>query len=133
MSSKDVIDIIETICDKLGIAINSFSDFVPELMKYKISTSLFWVLASALVIFLSAYAIKYTIRRANKIIDKKSEKQYYSDELQDFPSVVAISFIGGALILIFLFVFLCNIRNIVAWISSPQASAVNYVLNYFKQ
>ncbi len=36
MGSKNVIDIIETICDKLGIIINSFSDFVPELMKYKI-------------------------------------------------------------------------------------------------
>lgn len=131
MNSQNIIEIIETICNKLDIAIDSFSDFVPELAKYKISSSVFWVLASAIVISLSVYAIKYVIHRANRIIENKSKNYYYRDELQEYPSVCAISIIGGSLIIIFLFVLLFNIRNIVVWVSSPQASAVNYVLSYF--
>lgn len=129
MDSEEMIEIIETICGKLGIAINSFSDFVPELAKYKIYTSAFWVVASALVILLLESLITYTVQRAEKIIRKEPEVCLYSSP-GDFPSTWVISVVCGFLVLVFLFVFLCNARNIVAWVASPQASAVDYILNF---
>lgn len=127
MNSQDVIEVIETICDKLGIAINSFRDFVPELMKYRISSSVFWVVSSILIIFISVLMIKYAITKARK--ELKENKRYY-DEFSDFPSVWVSSTIGGFLILIFSFVFLFSARNIILWVSSPYASAINYILSY---
>ncbi len=129
MGSEEIIEIIETICGKLGIAINSFSDFVPELAKYKISTSAFWVSASALVILLSAFLIVYIVKRAEKMI-RENPKVFSYGCVSDFASVWAISIVCGFLVLVFLFVFLCNARNIVSWVASPQASAVDYMLNF---
>lgn len=133
MNSKEVIEIIETICDKLGIAINSFSDFVPELVKYRVSSSVFWIVSSLLIIVASVVVIRYTVKRASKIYAKEhhgGRMDFY--DFDDFPSVYVSSIVGGILAFIFLFVLLFNLRRIVVWTISPQASAVDYVLSYFK-
>ena len=133
MNSKDVIDIIETICDKLGIAVNSFSEFVPELMKYKVSLSAFWMISSLLIIVISSIVIRYTIKRARKIYSETHEGVTMDLwDYNEFPSVYVSSVVGGVLILILLIVFLFNLKEIVVWIASPKASAVNYILSYFK-
>lgn len=132
MNSKDVISIIETICDKLGIAADSFQDFIPELIKYRISFSVFYVIVSILVISVSLFVIKYAIKRAREIHKKRYCTNMDFDDYTDFPSVVISSLIGGTLSIIFFFVLLASLRRIVVCIVSPQAYAIDYILGYFK-
>lgn len=130
MNSKEVIEVIETICDKLGIAINSFSDFVPNLAKYKISTDLFMLIISTVIIVLSLITIKRVFGHAKRALENSGS--FYCD-YADFPSVWLSSIVGGGLILFFVFTFVLRAKSLVGWIASPQASAVNYILSYFQQ
>ncbi|MCI9081453.1 MAG: hypothetical protein HFI70_03865 [Lachnospiraceae bacterium] len=132
MNSQDVISIIETLCEKLGIATDSFQDFVPELIKYRISLSVFWVVVSLLIILASVLVIRYTFKRAQGTHSKNYGGRITFYDFDDFPSVYISSIVGGILIFIFLFVFLFNFRRIVVCIASPQAYAIDYVLSYFK-
>ncbi len=124
MNSQDVSKIIETICNKFGIAANSFSDFVPELAKYKISTDIFMMIVSAFVVVLSIMAIWKVFLKVKESIEDEDSSYF---EYEDFP----LKF-GGILILIFTIRFIGLANDLVGWISSPQASAVNYVLSYFE-
>lgn len=128
MNSKDVIEIIETICDKLGIMAGSFSDLVPELAKYKITMAVFWIISAIAVIAVSIVAIVVVISRARKMID---DDRFPYMEFIDFPSVVITSILGSAAILAFTIALIISISDIIAWTTSPQVSAIRYVLSYF--
>lgn len=132
MNTESVVNVIETIYAKLGIAANSFQDFVPELAKYKILIAVFWIISSVIIISLSALAIKYVYTRVCRIIKKEGEDRPSVDDLLDFPSIYVVSIAGGVLIIVFLCVLIGSVEDIVAWIFSPQASAVTYILDFFK-
>lgn len=128
VNSKDVIEIIETICDKLGIMAGSFSNLVPELAKYKITMAVFWIISAIAVIAVSIVAIVVVISRARKMID---DNRFLFTELADFPSVVITSILGGAAILAFTITLIVSIWDVIAWTTSPQVSAIRYVLSCF--
>lgn len=133
MKSEEVIEIIEAICDKLGIAMNSAKDIIPELAKREIAINLFWVVTSIIIILISVKVIRFVITRAKKDIAEENPKRWSKKELTDYDSVTIVSSVGVIMIMIFIFALIFSAKDLVAWIASPQASAIAYVLDSLNQ
>lgn len=128
MNSEEAVKIIETICDKLGIAVNSAKDIVPELAKYEISKGVFWSLSSIVIILICFYLIKKTISLAKKEIEKV-DNRWDRDTLSEYPSVWVMGIVCGFFIVCYVIKLFNSLAIITTWIISPEASAIKYVLS----
>lgn len=132
MNSEAVIKVIDTICDKLGLAVNSAKDFVPMLAKYQIVSNIFDSVMSALIIAISILAIKKAFKTAEKIIKKENERGislfYRRDSVWDFWYTWVSVIVGVIAIIIFVIIFLNSAHDVLTWSTSPEACSINYVL-----
>lgn len=133
MSSEDVIKVIDTICEKIGIAFDSAKDFVPSLAKYEIVSNAFYSIMSAVIIVISIIAIKKAFESAENEIKKEIEDGgscwNRHDDVWDFWRTILSAIIGGLLIVICVFVFVISVHGVLTWIVSPDVSAINYVMD----
>ena len=133
MSSDDVIKVIDTICDKIGVAFDSAKEFVPSLAKYEIASNAFYSIMSAVIIAVSIIVIKKAFESAENEIKKEIEDGVSSwnrhDDVWDFWRTVLSSAIGGILIVVCVFVFVISVHDVLTWMVSPDVSAINYVMD----
>lgn len=133
MSSDDVIKVIDTICDKIGVAFDSAKEFVPSLAKYEIVSNAFYSIMSAVIIAVSIIVIKKAFESAENEIKKEIEGSvsgwHRHDDVWDFWKTWLSSIIGGILIVICVFVFVSSVYGVLIWIVSPDVSAINYVMD----
>lgn len=133
MSSDDVIKVIDTICDKIGIAFDSAKEFVPSMAKYQIASNAFSCIISVVIIVISIIAIKKAFESAENKIKKEIEEGVSSwcshDNVWEFGTTWIASIICGILIIIFIFNLVISAHDVLVWIVSPDVSAINYVMN----
>lgn len=133
MSSDDVIKVIDTICDKIGVAFDSAKEFVPSLAKYEIASNAFYSIMSAVIIAVSIIVIKKAFESAENEIKKEIEDRVSSwnrhDDVWDFWRTALSSAIGGILIVVCVFVFVISVHDVLTWMVSPDVSAINYVMD----
>ena len=133
MSSDDVIKVIDTICDKIGVAFDSAKEFVPSLAKYQIASSAFYSIMSVVIIVTSIIAIKKVFESAENEIKKEIEdgfsRWHRHDDVWDFWRTGISAVAGVSLIVIFTIAFVINAHNALTWIISPDVSAINYVMD----
>lgn len=133
MSSEDVIKVIDTICEKIGIAFDSAKEFVPSLAKYEIASNAFYSIMSAVIIAVSIIVIKKAFESAENEIKKEIEDRVSSwnrhDDVWDFWRTMLSSSIGGILIVVCVFVFVISVHDVLTWMVSPDVSAINYVMD----
>lgn len=133
MSSDDVIKVIDTICDKIGVAFDSAKEFVPSLAKYEIVSNAFYSIMSAVIIVISIIAIKKAFESAENEIKKEIEDGVSSrnrhDDVWDFWRTMLSSIIGGILIVACVFAFVISVHDVLTWMASPDVSAINYVMD----
>ena len=133
MSSDDVIKVIDTICDKIGVAFDSAKEFVPSLAKYEIASNAFYSIMSAVIIAVSIIVIKKAFESAENEIKKEIEDGVSSwnrhDDVWDFWRTALSSIIGGILIVACVFVFVISVHDVLTWMVSPDVSAINYVMD----
>ena len=133
MSSDDVIKVIDTICDKIGIAFDSAKEFVPSLAKYQIASNAFYSIMSAVIIVISIIAIKKAFESAEKEMKKEREdgviRWKMHDDIWDFWRTCITTVIGVFLIVLFVLTFVTCVHDVLAWIVSPDVSAINYVMD----
>lgn len=133
MSSDDVIKVIDTICDKIGVAFDSAKEFVPSLAKYEIASNAFYSIMSAVIIAVSIIVIKKAFESAENEIKKEIEDGVSSwnrhDDVWDFWRTALSSAIGGILIVVCVFVFVISVHDVLTWMVSPDVSAINYVMD----
>lgn len=133
MSSDDVIKVIDTICDKIGVAFDSAKEFVPSLAKYQIASNAFYSIMSAVIIAVSIIVIKKAFESAENEIKKEIEDGVSSwnrhDDVWDFWRTAFSSAIGGILIVVCVFVFVISVHDVLTWMVSPDVSAINYVMD----
>lgn len=125
MSAQDVVTIIDAICEKIGIAVNSFSDFVPMLAKREISISIYWIIISIITITASLLAMRYATKRAKQ---KMEDDKYHILDYDDFPSIWMAYGFGIITSIIFFVVLVTCMHDLISWISAPEVSAVKYIL-----
>lgn len=132
MSSDDVIKVIDTICDKIGVAFDSAKEFVPSLAKYEIASNAFYSIMSAVIIAVSIIVIKKAFESAENEIKKEIEDGVSSwnrhDDVWDFWRTMLSSIIGGILIVACVFAFVISVHDVLTWMVSPDVSAINYVM-----
>lgn len=133
MSSDDVIKVIDTICDKIGVAFDSAKEFVPSLAKYEIASNAFYSIMSAVIIAVSIIVIKKAFESAENEIKKEIEDGVSSwnrhDDVWDFWRTTLSSIIGGILIVACVFAFVISVHDVLTWMVSPDVSAINYVMD----
>lgn len=133
MSSDDVIKVIDTICDKIGVAFDSAKEFVPSLAKYEIASNAFYSIMSAVIIAVSIIVIKKAFESAENEIKKEIEDGVSSwnrhDDVWDFGRTMLSSIIGGILIVACVFAFVISVHDVLTWMVSPDVSAINYVMD----
>ena len=133
MSSDDVIKVIDTICDKIGIAFDSAKEFVPSLAKYQIVSNAFYSIMSAVIIAVSIIVIKKAFESAENEIKKEIERDVISykrhNNVWDFYRTCITTIIGVFLIVIFVLIFVICVHDVLTWIVSPDVSAINYVMD----
>lgn len=133
MSSDDVIKVIDTICDKIGIAFDSAKEFVPSLAKYQIVSNAFYSIMSAVIIAVSIIVIKKAFESAENEIKKEIERDVISykrhNNVWDFYRTCITTMIGVFLIVIFVLIFVTCVHDVLTWIVSPDVSAINYVMD----
>lgn len=133
MSSDDVIKVIDTICDKIGIAFDSAKEFVPSLAKYEIVSNAFYSIMSAVIIAISIIAIKKAFESAENEIKKEIEDGVSSwnrhEDVWDFWRTWIATLIGVLLLVIFTISFVSSVHDVLTWIVSPDVSAINYVMD----
>lgn len=133
MTSEDVIKVIDTICDKIGVAFDSAKEFVPSLAKYEIASNAFYSIMSAVIIAVSIIVIKKAFESAENEIKKEIEDGVSSwnrhDDVWDFWRTMLSSIIGGILIVACVFAFVISVHDVLTWMVSPDVSAINYVMD----
>ena len=120
MKVNEVNEIINNICEKIGIGINSAKEFVPVFAKYKAIDSAFsWLGFLAItVIFI--------------ILARKAIKAYKEADAWDRD--VYVFAIGGSTLVALICgcASLWNLFDMIKWIIVPEAMTVQYILNMMK-
>ncbi len=129
MRSEDAIEAINVICDRLGLAIDSATEIIPELVKREITIGLFWIVLSIVIIGLSIKVISLVVSKAKKDLESRGHKSIWNASLDGYEYVEVVSFVAGALIIVFTLVLLFSAKNTIAYIVSPKGSAIIYVLD----
>ena len=119
MNANDINTIIDHICEKIGVGIDSAKEFVPELARYQIIHSgmcaVLCAIAVALLILL--------IRRENRIIANENGNIYDDTIINEMVLIVA-----GIALIINTICIGYHITQFVEWIATPEAKAIVYIL-----
>lgn len=119
--SKEVTEIINTLCEKLGVAA---SVLVPEMAKYNIARLAFLTVVETLI------TVVFVIVMV-KIVEKIISDKYSTMEYVSFSLFIASIFPG--IVLIFLVVdAISNATDLIGWIASPTVSAVKEITSMIK-
>ena len=119
--SKEVEQIINTLCDKLGVAANIL---VPEMARYSIARLAFLTVVlgilSLIVAAIIARLIKYFL---------------HGENIDDGDRVISIFLTGlipGLILVCLCAATICSATDLIGWIASPTASAVKEITSMIK-
>ena len=118
--SNEVTEIINTLCEKLGVAANVL---VPEMARYYIARLAFLTLVETIIAIILGIVFARIMKWILGIHSKADSD--WEDDLV-FPALFANLFLG--IIVIFLVLSaLSNATDLIGWVVSPTASAVREI------
>lgn len=118
MDAESVNTVIDNISNKLGIVANGVNDLVPEFIKLGISSSVVGIIFEIIaLILLSFVAVKMFSRIKN--VDE------FDDNIFEWITMIT----SIVFIIVFAFALIFDVNDLVGWIISPNAKAIEYVLN----
>ena len=119
--SKEVTEIINTLCEKLGVAA---SVLVPEMARYNIARLAFLTVVQTIMAIVIA------------VVVVKLVKWTFSNENTDWDDKALMVFltciIPGVAMLIFACCAISSATDLIGWIASPTASAVKEITSMIK-
>lgn len=134
---KQIINIINDLCEKFGIAIDwTGANVVPQLMElyerlvhYHILMKSIWCAVSAVVVILAIFFIKHIYNAWKKQTDSCWIKNCYNGVCltEDANAAICISVIIG---LIMFVVFLFNGMSLLKWIFIPEVQTFEFIQSY---
>ena len=118
MDAESVNAVIDNISNKLGIVANGVNDLVPEFIKLGISSIVVGIIFEIIaLILLSFVAVKMFSRIEN--VDE------FDDDIFEWITMIT----SIVFIIVFAFALIFVVNDLVGWIVSPNAKAIEYVLN----
>lgn len=118
MDAESVNAVIDNISNKLGIVANGVNDLVPEFIKLGISSSVVYIIFEIIALMLLFFVGTKMFPRI------KNGNEFDNSALEWVIMVVSIIFI-----IFFAFALIFDVNDLVGWIVSPNAKAIEYVLN----
>ena len=118
MDTESVNAVIDNISNKLGIVANGVNDLVPEFIKLGISSSVVYIIFEIIALMLLFFVGTKMFPRI------KNGNEFDNSTLEWVIMVVSIIFI-----IFFAFALIFDVNDLVGWIVSPNAKAIEYVLN----
>ena len=120
MNANEVNEVINNICEKIGIGVSNAKEFIPALTKYQIVHNAlwggFWVIISICLIMFMRY------------LRHSYAKEDYSD-----PELYGVGMIVSVILVILVTPIAASfIFSMVEWIASPEVQAVRYILELVK-
>ena len=119
--SKEVEQIINTLCDKLGVAANIL---VPEMVRYSISRLAFLTVVQGILAVVMAVVVVKLVKWSFGNEDADWEDKAFS--------VFLTSLIPGLVLVCILAATIYSAADLVGWIASPTASAVKEITSMIK-
>ena len=119
--SKEVTEIINTLCEKLGVAA---SILVPEMTRYNIARLAF------LTVVYGILAVVLTV-----IVVRLVKHFLTSEDMDEDERPIAILLVSLIPGFVLVFLIVCTIDNatdLIGWIASPTASAVKEITSMIK-
>ena len=117
MDAESVNAVIDNISNKLGIVANGVNDLVPEFIKLGISSSVVYIIFEIIALMLLFFVGTKMFPRI------KNGNEFDNSALEWVIMVVSIIFI-----IFFAFALIFDVNDLVGWIVSPNAKAIEYVL-----
>ena len=118
MDAEHVNAVIDNISNKLGIMANGVNDLVPEFIKLGISSSVVYIIFEIIALMLLFFVGTKMFPRI------KNGNEFDNSALEWVIMVVSIIFI-----IFFAFALIFDVNDLVGWIVSPNAKAIEYVLD----
>ena len=123
--SEEVAKIINTLCEKLGVAANVL---VPELAKYNIARLTFLtVVQTVLAVVMAVVVVKLA-----KWIFGNADADWDEDWDEKALSVFITCIIPGIVMVILTSCAIASATDLIGWIASPTASAVKEITSMIK-
>lgn len=113
--SKEVNEIINNLCDKLG---TSAKFLIPEMAKLNIAQGVFMVILTAIMLALCA------------VMTVKAWKYDHSDG-RDFIDDSCFTLIPAVIGTIMFVVFSISLYDLIGWLSSPTAMSIKEIMRMF--
>ena len=117
MKANEINEIINNICEKIGIGINSAKEFVPLFAKYKAINDVF-ICVGFLIVTIIFVIIVSKLIKVYKIAESWDKDGWMA-------GIIVTSFVSLVCGLISLF----NLFHAIEWIIVPEAMTVQYILN----
>lgn len=122
--SNEVTEIINTLCEKLGVAANIL---VPEMARYYIARLIFFTLIETTF----AIVVAIVIARIMKwILVETMDADFDLDER--VPMIFFTNLIPGVLLAILFIAAVSSAADLIGWIASPTASAIREIASMVK-
>lgn len=125
MTSETAMEIINAICDKIGIVYDKAVGLVPYIVRYNIACGLTSIFAAAVVAVVSSFLIHMAKKKAAEYNEQHKNDVYpinrewfdYVGGMIGAPSLV----IAGVLLLIFS-------NSLISWLVAPEISALQWAM-----
>ena len=123
------VEVIDALCDKLGIATSEAAKLIPEVINRGIWSSTGIVAISITLILICSICI---ILAGKSIMRLSREDKYFGwYDCSGGIEFAAIT-LGVCVIIAAAILFIVNIYSLVCWLSAPNVSALSWVLAQFK-
>lgn len=119
--SKEVEQIINTLCDKLGVAANIL---VPEMARYNIARLAFLTVVQGILLIVVAAIIVRLVKYC-----------LTSENVDDDERVILVfltNMIPGLVLVVLVVCTILSATDLIGWIASPTASAVKEITSMIK-
>lgn len=117
--SSEVTEIINTLCEKLGVAANVL---VPEMARYYIARLVFLTLVETIFAIIVAIVFAKIMKRLLSNTDTED-----TDLWDRTMTIFFADLIPGILLIILVLSALSGATDLIGWIASPTASAVREI------
>ena len=125
MTSETAMEIINAICDKIGIVYDKAVGLVPYIVRYNIACGLTSIFAAAVVAVVSAFLIHMAKKKAAEYNEQHKNSRYLTNRtwFDYYGGIVGASgrVVAGVLLLVFG-------GLLIMWLVAPEISALKWAL-----
>lgn len=128
MNSTDVMEIINDICDKIGIVYDKAIGLVPYIIKYNIASDVATLFVTIIVAF-----IGWRLWRKGDTLTREDMKRHDDNDWGYYADDHLGWLIGGSIALFFgvLVTFIVGV-DLIQWIFAPEISSLKWAMHLIK-